>query len=103
MVLSWLSSILGILLVNLALSGDNAVVIGAAAAGLPRSQRTIALVIGTSVAVVARIILTLATTDLLQLPFIGAIGGIILLFIALRLLIERSIEWRAAYAKLSST
>ena len=100
---SWLSSILGILLVDLTLSGDNAVVIGAAAAGLPHSQRMIAIIVGGIAAIAARIVLALAATNLLQLPFIGAIGSIILLFIAIRLLIERSTEWKSARNKLSQT
>ena len=97
---SWLGSILGILMVDLTLSGDNAVVIGAAASGLPRQQRMVALIVGGSGAVVARIILALAATNLLQLPFIGIIGSLILLFIAIRLLMERRTEWRSARDKL---
>jgi len=98
---SWLGPILGILLVDLVLSGDNAVVIGAAASGLPRQQRKVALTIGGGGAVVARIVLALAATNLLQLPFIGIFGSIILLFIAIRLLMERSAERRSKHSGMS--
>ena len=89
---SWLSSILAIFLVDLVLSGDNAIVIGAAASGLPRDQRMLAILVGGGSAIVLRILFSLAATILLQLRFLGIIGSIILLFIALRLLIERSHE-----------
>jgi YjbE family integral membrane protein len=93
--ISWLGSILGILLIDLVLSGDNAVVIGATASRLPSQQRMIVLIVGGGAAVVSRIVLALAATLLLQLRFIGIIGGIILLFIAIRLLVERSMEYRS--------
>ena len=96
MIISWLGSVLSILLIDLVLSGDNAIVIGATASRLPPQQRMIALIIGGGGAIVSRIVLALAATLLLQLRFIGIIGGIILLFIAIRLLLERSIERRPA-------
>ncbi len=99
MIVSCLGPILGILLIDLVLSGDNAVVIGAAASGLPRQQRMIALIVGGGGAVVLRIILALAATLLLQLRFIGIIGGIILFCIALRLLTERSAEQRVDHSE----
>jgi YjbE family integral membrane protein len=88
--LVWLSSIVGIVLVDLVLSGDNAVVIGAAASRLPRKQRRLAILIGGCGAVLLRIVFALMATLLLQLDFIGIFGSIILLFIAFRLLWERS-------------
>jgi YjbE family integral membrane protein len=88
--LGWLSAIGGIILVDLVLSGDNALVIGAAAAALPRRQRFWAILCGGGGAIVCRIAFALLATLLLQLPFIGAIGGIIVLYIAIRLLIDRS-------------
>src|SRR5207248_6947238 len=84
-----LGAIGSIILVDLVLSGDNALVIGAAAAGLPRRQRWLAIAMGGSGAVVLRIIFAFIATLLLQLPLLQAIGGIILLFIAIRLLTDR--------------
>jgi YjbE family integral membrane protein len=100
---SWLGSILAIFLVDLVLSGDNAVVIGAAASELPRQQRRLALLVGGSGAIVARILFALAATLLLQLRFVGIIGGAILLFIAIRLLIERNTQPRSNHARLPPT
>jgi YjbE family integral membrane protein len=88
--LELLGAIGGIVLVDLALSGDNALVIGAAAAGLPSRQRTQAIVLGGAGAIVLRIVFAIAATLLLQLPFLQALGGLALLYIAARLLMERT-------------
>ncbi len=85
----FLGALGGIILVDLALSGDNALVIGAAAAGLPPRQRTYAIAIGGAGAAMLRIAFAIAATLLLQLPFLQAIGGLALLLIAVRLLAER--------------
>ncbi len=87
--LDWLGPIFGIVLVDLILSGDNAVVIGAAAAALPARQRLIAIGVGGGGAIVLRIFFSLAATVLLQLPYLGIVGGILLLVIAIRLLTDR--------------
>ncbi|HLZ20768.1 MAG TPA: YjbE family putative metal transport protein [Ktedonobacterales bacterium] len=84
--LEWIGAIGGILLVDLTLSGDNALVIGATASELPRSQRRLAIVLGGSGAIVLRIALAAVATILLALPLIQAIGGGILVVIAARLL-----------------
>jgi YjbE family integral membrane protein len=86
----WLSAIAGIVLVDLVLSGDNAVVIGVVAADLPRRQRWMAIVAGGAGAIILRIGFAILATLLLQVPLLQAIGGIVLLFIALRLLISRN-------------
>lgn len=84
-----LSAIAGILLVDLVLSGDNALVIGAAAAGLPRRQRWAAIFFGGAGAVVLRIAFAFIASFLLVLPWLQAIGGLVLLIIAIRLLADR--------------
>lgn len=88
--LEFLGALGGIILVDLALSGDNALVIGAAAAGLPARQRTQAILLGGAGAIVLRIVFAIAATLLLMLPFVQALGGLVLLYIAARLLMERS-------------
>ena len=88
--LEWLSALGGIILVDLVLSGDNALVIGTVAAGLPRKQRWMAIVAGGTGAIILRIGFTLLATFLLQIPFVQAIGGAILLYIAIRLLMSRN-------------
>ena len=74
-----LSTILG---VNLVLSGDNAVLIALAAAGLPAERRAKAILFGMVLAVVLRIVLSLAAVYLLAIPGILLAGGLILLWIA---------------------
>jgi YjbE family integral membrane protein len=86
----WLSALGGIILVDLVLSGDNALVIGAMAAGLPRKQRLMAILAGGAGAIILRIGFALLATLLMQIPFVQAISGAILLCIAIRLLMSRN-------------
>ena len=78
--------IVQIILIDLVLSGDNAVVIGMAARPLHDRQRKLAIVIGGGAAIVLRITLTSIAALLLGLPALKAIGGAVLLWIAVRLL-----------------
>src|SRR5438874_12875725 len=89
-VLEFLGAVGSIILIDLVLSGDNALVIGAAAAGLPRRQRWYAFALGGSGAIVLRIAFAVIATLLLRLPLLQAIGGLLLLIIAIRLLMDRS-------------
>lgn len=82
------SALLMIILINLVLSGDNAVVIAVASRKLAKRQRTKAIVIGTLLAVLVRVLATIAAAYLLQIPFLYMTGGMILVWIAYRLLIE---------------
>ncbi|GAC1392489.1 MAG: TerC family protein [Ktedonobacteraceae bacterium] len=84
-----LSAIGSIILVDLLLSGDNALVIGAAAAGLPRRQRWLAILMGGAFAIILRVAFSLLSTVLLNLPWLQTVGAIILLIIAIRLLADR--------------
>jgi YjbE family integral membrane protein len=88
--LELLSAIAGIVLVDIALSGDNALVIGAAAAKLPRRQRWSTIFLGGAGAIVLRIVFAAIASFLLRLPWLQAFGGMILLIIAIRLLIDRN-------------
>jgi YjbE family integral membrane protein len=88
-VLDILSVVGSILLVDLILSGDNALVIGAAAAGLQRRQRWLAIILGGGAAIALRLIFAILATLLLRLPLLQALGGFLLLFIAVRLLAAR--------------
>lgn len=87
-----LSAASGIILVDLLLSGDNALVIGTAAASLPRRQRLFAILFGGLAAIVLRIGFSLISTIVLNLPWVQTIGGIVLLIIAIRLLMDRKQE-----------
>ena len=84
-----LGAIGSIILVDLLLSGDNALVIGVAAAGLPRSQRWLAIFVGGVAAILLRIVFSLLSTVLLNLPWLQTAGAVVLLVIAIRLLTER--------------
>ncbi len=75
-----------IVLIDLTLSGDNAIVIGMAAASLPRNQRTKAIVIGGACAIGLRILLTLIATWLLGIPLLSAFAGLVLFWVAWKLL-----------------
>lgn len=97
--LAWLGQLGGIILVDLVLSGDNALVIGAAASGLPKQQRLWAIILGGGAAMVLRIVFTILATFLLQLPLLQAIGGVLLLYIAIKLLMDRSHQEEQTFDK----
>ena len=79
--LDW-GKLVTILGVNIALSGDNAVLIALAAAGLPADKRVKAIMFGMVLAVGMRIALSLAAVYLLAVPGLMLIGGLLLLYIA---------------------
>jgi YjbE family integral membrane protein len=83
---SWLPVLGSIILVDLVLSGDNALVIGAVAAGIPIKLRWIAFLVGGGGAILLRILLTYSVTLLLHIPYIEIFGGVILVIITIRLL-----------------
>jgi YjbE family integral membrane protein len=73
--------------VNVVLSGDNAVVIALAARSLPQKQQTQAIFWGAGAAVVLRIILTIFAVALLSLPWLKIVGGLLLFWIGIKLLV----------------
>src|SRR5713226_6064538 len=83
--LETLQAVVAIVLIDLALSGDNALVIGMAARGLPRRQRRRALLLGGLAAVVLRVAAAAAVTLLLAIPYLQLVASIALLVIACRL------------------
>jgi YjbE family integral membrane protein len=70
-----------VIMIDLVLAGDNAIVIGLAAAGLPKDQRNKAILIGIIAATVLRIIFALLTTQLLQILGLLLMGGVLLLWV----------------------
>ena len=82
----WVAA-LQIIWINILLSGDNAVVIALACRTLPPKQRLWGMIIGAGVAVVLRIIFTGVVTQLMVLPYLKLIGGILLLWIAVKLVV----------------
>jgi len=76
-----------IIWVNIILSGDNAVVIALAARSLPAHQQKQAVLWGAGAAVVLRIVLTIVAVELLKLAYLKLIGGALLFWIAVKLLV----------------
>lgn len=76
-----LSALLQVVVIDLVLAGDNAVVIGLAAAGLPATQRGKAILIGIGAATLLRILFALLTTQLMQIVGLLLAGGILLLWV----------------------
>jgi len=74
-----------ILLIDIVLAGDNAIVVGALAAGLPANQRRKVILIGVIAALVLRIIFALLVSQLLQVVGLILAGGILLLWVAWRM------------------
>ncbi len=98
---SWMGNLMGgmnpvefwpalgqIMLINLILSGDNAVVIALACRSLPPSQRKWGIILGALVAIVMRIAFTVVATQLLTYPWLMLIGSLLLFWIAIKLLVE---------------
>lgn len=81
-----------IMMINIVLSGDNAVVIALAARGLPVKQQKTAVLWGSGGAVVLRIVLTIIAVALLKIPYLQAAGGLLLVWIAYQLLTEEEDE-----------
>jgi YjbE family integral membrane protein len=71
-----------VIMIDLVLAGDNAVVIGLAAAGLPKDQRNKAIFVGIIAATVLRILFASVTTQLLQVLGLILVGGILLLWVS---------------------
>ncbi|CAM5776077.1 membrane protein [Labrys miyagiensis] len=70
-----------VIMIDLVLAGDNALVIGLAAAGLPKEQRTRAILIGIAAATLLRIVFAAVTTQLLAIVGLLLAGGILLLWV----------------------
>jgi YjbE family integral membrane protein len=83
---SFLSALMVIIGINLVLSGDNAVVIALATLRLPEKEKKQGIFWGTFGAVALRVVLTAVAAYLLKVPFVQAVGGILLAFIAVKLL-----------------
>jgi YjbE family integral membrane protein len=90
--LSFLSALAAIVVIDLVLAGDNAIVIAMAARRLPAALRKKAIIWGTVGAVVVRSLMTLVVVWLLKIPGLLLIGGLLLLWIAVNLLSDEGGE-----------
>jgi YjbE family integral membrane protein len=77
-----LAALVEILLIDIVLAGDNAIVVGALAAGLPAEQRRKVIMLGVAAALVLRIAFALVVTQLLQIVGLILAGGFLLLWVA---------------------
>lgn len=84
----FLSALFAIIVIDLVLAGDNAVVIALAARNLPERLRNRAIVWGTFGAIAVRTAMTMAVVWLLRIPALLAVGGIVLVWIAYRLIAD---------------
>ncbi|OKO91044.1 putative membrane protein [Geobacillus proteiniphilus] len=82
------TALLSIIIIDLLLAGDNAIVIGLAARNLPKHQQKKAVVWGTVGAVVIRALATIFVVWLLKIPGLLLVGGVLLVWIAYKLLVE---------------
>jgi YjbE family integral membrane protein len=83
----WVAA-LEIVVINILLSGDNAVVIALACRNLPPNQRRWGIIWGAAGAVILRIILTFFAVSLLKLPYLNLVGGVLLLWIGIKLIAD---------------
>jgi YjbE family integral membrane protein len=81
-----------IILINIVLSGDNAVVIALAAKSLPPKQKKLAVIYGSAAAIILRIVLTIFALQLLTLPYLKLVGAVALFYIGVQLLAEEDGE-----------
>jgi len=93
---SAISAFFQILAIDIVLAGDNAIVVGALAAGLPAAQRHKVIVIGVLAALVLRIGFALLVTQLLQIVGLVLAGGILLLWVAWKMYRELRHEGESA-------
>jgi YjbE family integral membrane protein len=79
---------LSIVVIDLVLAGDNAVVIAMAVRTLPREERRIGIIFGAGAAVLLRVVLTFFAAQLLQVQFVKFVGGLLIIWIGIKLFIE---------------
>lgn len=80
--ISQLTALVSVVLIDIVLAGDNAVVVGTAAAGLPRKQQQQVIFIGAALALVARVLFALVAVQLLAIIGLLLAGGLLLLWVA---------------------
>jgi len=90
--LDFLSRLFSIVIIELILAGDNAVVIAMAVRSLPREQRRKGIVLGAAAAVILRVLLTFFVSQLMQVSFVKLFGGAVIIWIAVKLFIEGAPE-----------
>ena len=90
--MKFLTSLLSIVLIDLILAGDNAVVIAMAVRSLPHEQRKKGILFGAGAAVLLRVAITFFVAQLLNISYVKLVGGILILWIAVKLFVEGAPE-----------
>ena len=98
-----LTAFLAVVMIDIVLAGDNAVVVGTAAAGLPARQQRRVIALGASLALVARIVFALMATQLLAIVGLLLAGGLLLLWVAWKMWRELEADRAAARNEIPST
>ena len=80
--ISQLTALVSVVLIDIVLAGDNAVVVGTAAAGLPPAQQRKVIMLGAGLALVARVLFALVAAQLLAIIGLLLAGGLLLLWVA---------------------
>jgi YjbE family integral membrane protein len=87
---AWTVAILQIVLIDIVLAGDNAVVIALAVRQLEKKERFWGIVVGSGMAVVLRVGLTAVASQLINMDYIKVVGGLLILWIAIKLLSDNT-------------
>lgn len=85
-------SCLTIIAIDVLLAGDNAVVIAMAARTIPKEQRKVAIAAGAGMAVILRVAITFLAAQMLELKFVRLVGGVVILWIAVKLFLDAAPE-----------
>ncbi len=91
------SAVFSIVLIDLVLAGDNAVVIAMAVKNLPGRQRTWGIALGAGGAVVIRVLCTFLVAQLLVMPYVKLVGGAVVIWIAVKLLTQGTEQSHAGH------
>lgn len=86
--MDFLTALMAIVMIDLVLAGDNAIVIGLAARNLPKNQQKKVILWGTAGAIIIRALATIIVVQLLKIDGLLLVGGVLLIWIAIKLLVE---------------
>jgi YjbE family integral membrane protein len=85
---AWVIAVLQIVAIDIVLGGDNAIIIALACRNLPKHQKRAGILWGTTGAIILRVILVFFATSLMEIPSLRLIGGVLLIWIGVKLLAE---------------
>jgi len=96
---AFLSALLSIILIDLVLAGDNAVVIALAVRNLPPKQKKWGIILGAGAAVLLRVVCTMFVAQMLMIPLLKFVGGALIAWIAVKLLTQEHEDEKVDQAK----